>query len=295
MRPERDNIPVPELPDGITWFGEGPASISALTARGPTLVHFFDFAQLNSVRTLPYLIEWNRRYRDAGLSLIGVQAPRFPFGFNPEIVADGLLTLGVDFPVAFDFERELWHSYGCRGWPSLFLWSRGGALAWFHFAEGDYLATEEAIQAELRGVEALRRLPPLLSPLRPTDGPGTRVIAPSPEVFPGGSWQRAWTAGVDGADLQLRYGAGGAYATAEGHGEIALELDGRSQAAVSVEHPALYKLTEHNRHESHTITLRPSAGLRLWSISFAAGLPPGVEPANRAGASTATTKVTSAD
>ena len=39
-----------------------------LTAAGPVLVHFFDYAQLNSVRTLPYLIEWDRRYREAGLS-----------------------------------------------------------------------------------------------------------------------------------------------------------------------------------------------------------------------------------
>ena len=273
MRPERDNIPVPELPDGIAWFGEGPVSISTLTLPGPTLVHFLDFAQLNSVRTLPYLIEWNRRYRDAGLSLIGVQAPRFPFGFDPETVTTGLSALGVDFPVALDFDRELWHAYGCRGWPSLFLWSRGGTLAWFHFAEGEYLATEEAIQAELRGIDALRPLPAPMSPLRPTDGPGIEVIAPTPEVFPGGSWRSAWIAGVDGEELRLAYGAGGAYATTEGEGEIALELDGRGQATVSVQDPALYRLIEHDHHQSHTITLRPSAGLRIWSISFAAGLP----------------------
>ena len=124
MRPERDNIPVPELPDGITWFGEGPESMSALTEVGPTLVHFLDFAQLNSVRTLPYLIEWNRRYRDAGLGLIGIQAPRFPFGFDPEVVATGLSILGVDFPVALDFEptqpatEALTDGRGGLRWPA---------------------------------------------------------------------------------------------------------------------------------------------------------------------------------
>ena len=49
----------------------------ALTAGGPALVHFLDFAQLNSVRTLPYVSEWARRYREAGLSVIGVQSPPF--------------------------------------------------------------------------------------------------------------------------------------------------------------------------------------------------------------------------
>ena len=65
-------------------------------------------------------------------------------------VGAGLDRLGVGFPVAIDAERALWHSYGCEGWPSLFLWSLGGALRWFHFGEGEYAATEEAIQAELR-------------------------------------------------------------------------------------------------------------------------------------------------
>ena len=152
----------------------------ALTAGGPALVYFLDFAQLNSVRTLPYLTEWDRRYRDAGLSTIGVQAHRFPFSADPDVVAAGLRQLSVDFPVAIDAERKLWHSYGCKGWPSLFLWSLGGSLAWFHFGEGEYLRTEEAIQAELRQVHALRELPVPMDPLRATDGPSARVMVPKP-------------------------------------------------------------------------------------------------------------------
>ena len=210
MRPERDNIAAPDLPKGIPWIGEEPKSMPVLTAGGPALVHFLDFAQLNSVRTLPYVAEWDRRYRDAGLRTIGVQAPRFPFGADPEAVAAGLERLGVEFPVAIDADRALWHSYGCEGWPSLFLWSLGGALSWFHFGEGDYAGTEEAIQAELREQDALRDLPAPLEPLRPTDAPGARVMAPSPEVFPGGSWERPWTAGEDGEELVVPYEAGGA-------------------------------------------------------------------------------------
>jgi hypothetical protein len=164
----------------------------ALTAGGPAIVHFFDFAQHNSVRTLPYVSEWNRRYREAGLRVIGVQSPRFPFGADPEVVAAGLERLGIEFPVAIDAERELWATYGLEGWPSLFLWAMGGALSWFHFGEGEYLATELAIQEELREADALRSLPELLPPLRPEDAPAARVMAPSAEVFPGGSWEQPW-------------------------------------------------------------------------------------------------------
>ncbi len=90
MRPERDNIAAPDLPAGLAWIGAEPASMPALTAGGPALVHFLDFAQLNSVRTLPYVEEWHRRYREAGLSVICVQAPRFPFGAQEEPVRAGL-------------------------------------------------------------------------------------------------------------------------------------------------------------------------------------------------------------
>lgn len=270
MRPEREDIASPDFPESLEWLGEPPASMAMLAAAGPVLVHFFDFAQLNSVRTLPYLAEWERRYAAHGLTVVGIQSPRFPFGADREVVEVGLRRLGVGYAVAIDAERDHWHEYGCEGWPSLFLWRSAGALAWFHFGEGDYVGTEEAIQAELRELDALRELPAPMAPLRPTDAPGARVMAPTPEVFPGGSWERPWIAGEE---LSLDYEAGGAYATVEGEGDIGVELDGEAIEPVGVEGAALYPIAEHSHHEAHTLTLRPSPNLKLWSISFAAGVP----------------------
>jgi hypothetical protein len=273
MRPERENIAAPDLPEGIEWIGEAPRSMPLATAGGPALVHFLDFAQLNSVRTLPYVSEWARRYAGHGLTTIGVQAPRFPFGAERDAVATGLERLGVELPVAIDAERRLWHAYGCEGWPSLFLWKAGGALAWFHFGEGEYRASEEAIQTELREQDALRALPEPMAPLRPSDAPGAKVIPPTPELFPGGSWERPWTAGEDDEKLEIPYEAGGAYATVEGNGEIGITIDGNPATQIEIDGPGLYKLTDHPRHERHTISLHPSRGLRIWSLSFAAGVP----------------------
>lgn len=269
MHPERDNIASPDLPEGIEWVGEAPRSMPVATAGGPVLVHFLDFAQLNSVRTLPYVSEWARRYADAGLTTIGVQAPRFPFGSERDVVTTGLAGLGVEFPVAIDADRRLWHAYGCEGWPSLFLWKLGGALAWFHFGEGEYRATEEAIQAELREQDALQPLPAPMEPLRPSDAPGAKVMPPTPELFPGGSWENPW----EGGELDVPYEAGGAYVTLEGTGKLALSIDGQGGEPIETDGPALYRLAEHPRHESHNLTLRPSPGLRIWSVSFAAGVP----------------------
>jgi hypothetical protein len=261
MRPERDNIAAPDLPAGLVWVGEEPRSMPMLTAAGPVLVHFFDYAQLNSVRTLPYLIEWDRRYREAGLRTIGVQAPRFPFGSDPVNVAAGLRDLGVDFPVAIDAKRDLWHAYGCEGWPSLFLWTIGGTLSWFHFGEGEYRGSEEAIQAELRELDALQSLPEPMEPLRPSDAPGALVMPPTEELFP-----------EDGV-LEIDYEAGGAYATVEGQGTLTVTLNDNDPHRLQIDGARLYKLTSHERHEAHHFTLDPSSGLRIRSVSFAAGIP----------------------
>jgi hypothetical protein len=269
MRPERDNIAAPDLPDEIEWIGEQPQSMPNLTAAGPVLVHFLDFAQLNSVRTLPYLVEWDRRYREAGLTTIGVQAPRFPFGSDVDRVATGLADLGVHFPVAVDASRELWLTYGCEGWPSLFLWTTGGALSWFHFGEGEYLGTEMAIQEELRELDALRSLPEPMDPLRPSDSPGAKVMPPTPELFPGGSWEQPWT----GGELEIDYEAGGAYATVEGEGTLSVTIDDADTRRLQIDGPRLYDLAEHRRHEPHHLKLVPSPGLQIWSVSFAAGIP----------------------
>jgi hypothetical protein len=273
MRPTRENIAAPDLPEELEWIGNPPRSMPVATAGGPVLVHFLDFSQLNSVRTLPYVSEWARRYREHGLTTIGIQAPRFPFGADRGAVAAGLERLGVELPVAIDARRSLWHAYGCQGWPSLFLWKTGGALAWFHFGEGEYAATEEAIQAELRERDALRELPRPVEPLRATDAPGARVMPPSEELFPGGSWERPWTPGEDGEKLEVAYEAGGAFATVEGSGHLTVELDGAEPSRIEVVGSGLHTLAEHPRHQAHQLTLHPSPGLRVWSISFAAGLP----------------------
>jgi hypothetical protein len=263
MRPERDNIAAPDLPEGIEWVGEAPRSMPVATAAGPVLIHFFDFAQLNSVRTLPYVAEWARRYAPHGLTTIGVQAPRFPFGAERDAVAAGLERLGVELPVAIDADRRLWHAYGCEGWPSLFLWKLGGALAWFHFGEGEYRATEAAIQAERREQDARQALPEPMAPLRPTDAPGAKVMPPTPELFPDET---------GGGKLEIPYEAGGVHATVDGEGEISIELDG-AQDRIAIDGAALYLLVEHPRHEHHSLTLETFGDVRVWSVSFSAGMP----------------------
>lgn len=241
-----------------------------LAARGPVLVHFLDYSQLNSVRTLPYLNEWFERYEPLGLRMLGVQAPRFPFGADPEAAEPALESLGVRFPVLIDDRRLLWTGYGCEGWPSLFLWGRGGILRWFHFGEGDYAGTEEAIQAALKAAfENLPEMPALMEPLRPTDAPGVEVIPPGQELVPFEG--RPWTTD-DGQAFDVEYEGGGAHATAGGSGRLGIVLDGEPAGSVEINGPGLYTLAEHERHGAHRIGIELEGSPEIWSVSFSTSL-----------------------
>lgn len=272
MRPQRADIAAPELPPRVRWLGSEPPSMPELTAAGPVLVHFFDFAQLNSVRALPYVRAWHERYAEVGLTVLGVHSPRFPFTATHEALAFGVERLGIPYRVAQDSSYAIWHDYGVKGWPSLFLWNTGRALAYYHFGEGEYRATEEAIQEELRVAEPLIELPEPMAPLQASDAPGALVAPPSEEVFPGGAPAEPWRAEGDGA-LEVDYEAGGAYASVDGDGEIRISLDSGPERSLAVEGPGLYELAEHPRHEGHALSLRASAAIDLYAVSFAAGVP----------------------
>jgi hypothetical protein len=266
---------VPPIPEGLDWLGEPVDSIDRLVATRPALVHFFDVAQLNSVRTLPYLRAWQDRYAAKGLAMLAVHSPRFPFTQDPEVVSGAAERLGVDWPVALDPEFALWRLYEPHGWPALFLWGRGGALRWYHLGEGDYRGTEEAIREALVEGNGDHDWPPPLQPLRPSDEPDAKVIPPTPELFPGGSTEEPWSQSDADRELELDYEAGGAYAATDGEGEIEIWVDGVELEPVRVDHPGLQELASHERTERHTLRLDPSPGLLIYSIQFAPGIPPG--------------------
>jgi hypothetical protein len=272
MRPQAPDIAAPEFPPRLRWVGDAPASMAGLTATGPVLVHFFDFAQLNCIRALPYVLAWSERYADYGLTTVGVHSPRFPFTADAGAVTEALERFEIVHPVAIDSSHDVWTDYGCEGWPSLFLWGQGGMLRWAHFGEGEYLPTEKAIQEALREAEPLRELPDLLMPLRSTDLPDARVMPPTPEFFPGGSPDEPWL-GDGEEEIQLSYEAGGVSVTIEGPGELRVSLDPSPEWTIDITHPGLYEIAVHGRHESHQLVLGPAFGQQVYSVSFAPGIP----------------------
>jgi hypothetical protein len=267
------DIAVPPFAPSLEWVGAEPAPVERICARGPLVVHFIDAAHPSSVRTLQYLSAWHERYSPHGLTVVGVNSPRFRFTGERAKLAAALERLDVPFPVAVDTEYRAWHDYGCEGWPSLFLWSRGGALRWFQFGEGEYSATEAAIAEELLAISPTLELPAPLEPLRPSDAPGALVARPTDELLPGGSTSEPWRPSEPGDALELSYSAGGAWATIDGEGALTASLDGAPVEQIRVHAPGAYELTAHEGHESHRLSLAASSGIAVYAVSFAAGVP----------------------
>jgi hypothetical protein len=269
MKPTRQDVPLPPFPPGLSWLrGDEPVS-ERVTARGPLLVHFFEVGELSSIRTLPFVSGLHEQLASFGLTVLGVHSPRNGLATSDEDLNGALERLGISFPVANDNEHRIWHSYGCEGWPSTFVWRRGGVLRWAHFGEGAYHETEAEVRDELKAIND-GELP--ASTLEdPPSGPAPEFARPSAEVFPGGSHDVAWTGGPDDS-LAVEYSAAGAWAALGGSDEVEVVVDGEPAGTIEVAAPGLYELSSHEVHGSHEVELIPHTAIEVWSLAF----PPGV-------------------
>jgi hypothetical protein len=268
VRPPAE-LPLPEFPSGLEWLNAPWLRLSTMLGRNAALVWFWDCASLNSVRALPYVTEWHRRYWQAGLRTVGVHSPQFDFGHRRDVVEDAVTELAIEFPVALDSRFELWHDYGNEVWPALYLADRRGLLRWYHLGEGDYVDTELAIQDVLREIDEAADLPDPLPPLRPTDAPGALVRAPTPHRYL--EENRSARQITAGDELAIAYQAAGAAAVLDGRGMVEVMLDGEPLRTLTLDGPRLYELVNTGRHERHELRLRFRDPGRAYGFSFAPG------------------------
>ena len=147
----------PDFTGTQQWFntpGDRPLSLRDLRGR-VVLVDFWTYTCINCIRTLPYLKAWDERYRDRGLTIVGVHTPEFPFEREAGNVAAAIDQNGIRYPVVQDNEYGTWNAYGNQYWPAKYLIDAKGRVRYVHFGEGEYEETEGAIRELL--AEAGRR------------------------------------------------------------------------------------------------------------------------------------------
>jgi len=181
MYVEKGKVRIPELAGG-QWINSQPVSIKLLKDK-VVLVDFWDYTCVNCIRTLPYLKEWHKRYKDAGLVIIGVHAPEFVFSGIISNVEKGISEFKIEYPVVMDNEYKIWTDFANKYWPAKYISDKNGYIRYAHFGEGNYIETELAIQLLLKEIDPGLNLPDPMKPIRDTDIPGIHCYRVSPELY----------------------------------------------------------------------------------------------------------------
>lgn len=227
--PDHLEIHAPEFPKELEWLNVAFLRMATLIGSSVTLVEFWDFARVNSLRTLPYLQAWHERYSPHGLRVVGIHSPGYSFGRDRDTVARAVERLEIQHPVLLDPGLEMWRVYGNQGWPARYVFDRRGVLRDIHYGEGDYREAEMVIQGLLLEIDPELELPEALDPLRPEDAPGARMEPQTADIALPGERERLelvrdWLDGPDyieaadaGAAATVRsFSAGEAFAVLSG-------------------------------------------------------------------------------
>ncbi len=147
-----DALPIsytaPALENSNAWINSTPLNLQQLKGK-VVLIDFWTYSCINCIRTLPYLIAWDKAYRDKGLVIIGVHTPEFEFEKDINNVQQAVQRLGITYPVLLDSQYVTWQNFHNQYWPAHYLIDKNGQVVYEHFGEGDYEITEHNIRALL--------------------------------------------------------------------------------------------------------------------------------------------------
>jgi thiol-disulfide isomerase/thioredoxin len=114
------------------------------------LYDIWTYSCINCVRTLPYITEWNEKYSDEGLVIVGIHSPEFEFEKNEKNVRMAVDKHGITYPVVLDNDMEIWKAFQNKYWPRKYLADSEGYIRYDHIGEGKYEETEKMIQQLLQ-------------------------------------------------------------------------------------------------------------------------------------------------
>ncbi|HUF36641.1 MAG TPA: redoxin domain-containing protein [Gemmatimonadales bacterium] len=149
----RDPGPAPSWKNTSWLNASRPLALEDLRGR-VVFLNFWVFTCGNCTRTVPSLVDFDRRYRDQGLTLIGIHTPEFPpyaGEHDRGNVERALRTYGIQYPNAQDNDSQTWDLYRIRYWPSFVLIDKRGVIRYegygeFHLNDGTYRLWDRRIR-----------------------------------------------------------------------------------------------------------------------------------------------------
>jgi len=135
----------PEFMGITSYINTNQTKLSDLKGK-VVLVDFWTYSCINCIRTLPYLVDWNQKYSDKGLVIVGIHSPEFEFEKNIDNVKQAVARFGIKYPVLLDNDHGTWNAYQNNYWPRKYLVDSEGYIRYDHIGEGGYAETENAIR-----------------------------------------------------------------------------------------------------------------------------------------------------
>ncbi len=139
--------PAPEFAKG-NWINSDPLTLDKLRGH-VVVVEFWTFGCFNCRNTLPAVKEWDAKYRERGLTIVGVHTPEIDNEYNLDNVRKEVPALGIKYPVVTDNDYKTWKAYGVEAWPTIFVIDKQGRMRWVHVGEGRYEETEGVVKTLL--------------------------------------------------------------------------------------------------------------------------------------------------
>jgi len=123
-----------------------PITLSSLRGK-VVLLYIWTYTCINSIRPMPYIDDWNQKYSNKGLVVVGVHSPEFQFEKNYANAKDAVQRFGIKYPVILDSNHGTWNAYGNNYWPRYYLIDAQGYIRYNHVGEGDYNQIEKSIRS----------------------------------------------------------------------------------------------------------------------------------------------------
>ena len=135
----------PEFQGISSYINSNGTKLSDLKGK-VVLVDFWTYSCINCIRTLPHLVDWNQKYSDKGLVIVGIHSPEFEFEKNIDNVKQAVTRFGIKYPVLLDNDHDTWNAFHNSYWPRKYLIDAEGFIRYDHIGEGGYVETENAIR-----------------------------------------------------------------------------------------------------------------------------------------------------
>jgi thiol-disulfide isomerase/thioredoxin len=132
----------------LNILNNNPLTLSSLKGK-VVLLYVWTYTCINSIRPMPYIHDWNQKYSDKDLVIVGVHSPEFTFEKNYTNVKAAVQRFGITYPVLLDSDHGTWNGYRNQYWPRFYLIDTQGYIRYDHIGEGGYDQTEKAIQSLL--------------------------------------------------------------------------------------------------------------------------------------------------